>query len=116
MLVNELKTNVMDVGKCDVIKVHINGKIIEHVANFTYLGSFITSVSTAQGDTFRVNNDYLLSQAHKAVFTMFYLFDSLVRPILLYGSDVWGPSCKSGKTIVLHACPLSAMTKWTQPN
>ena len=30
---------------------------------------------------------------------MFYLFDSLVRPILLYGSDVWGHSCKSSKTI-----------------
>ena len=35
---------------------------------------------------------------------MFYIFDSLVRPILLYGSDVWGHSCKSSKTIdkMLH--------------
>ena len=114
MIVNELKTKVMAFGKCDVIKVHFNGKIIEQVTKYKYLGNIITSVSTAQGDIFRDNYDYLFSQAQKAVFTMknklrhlgslpprlmFYLFDSLVRPILLYGSDVWGHSCKSSKTI-----------------
>ena len=30
---------------------------------------------------------------------LFYLFDSLVRSSLLYGSDVWGLSCNSSKTI-----------------
>ena len=103
MIVNELKTKFMAFGKCDVIKVHFNGKII----NYKYLGNIVTSVSTAQGDIFRDSYDYLFSQAQKAVFTMknklrllgslpprlmFYLFDSLVRPILLYESDIWGHS------------------------
>ena len=62
----------------------------------------------AQGAIFRDSYGYMFSQAQKAVFTlknkllprlMFYLFDSLVRPILLYGNDVWGHPHKSSKTI-----------------
>ena len=43
MIVNELKTKVMAFGKCDVIKVHFNGKIIEQVINYKYLGNIVTS-------------------------------------------------------------------------
>ena len=87
--------------------------ITEQVTLYKHLGNIITSVSTAQGDIFRDNNVYLLSQAKTYFLTMknklrhlgslpprlmFHLFESLVRPMLLYGSDVWGHSYISSET------------------
>ena len=58
--------------------------------------------------------NYLCSQARKAIFGMkhnlkplgtlppkvlFHMFDALIRPILLYGSDVWGVQTQGGVNI-----------------
>ena len=57
------------------------------------------------GDIFRENYDYLCSQTRKAIFGLkhrlkpfgtlpprvhIHMYETLIRPILVYGSDVWG--------------------------
>ena len=87
--------------------IHLNGHPIETVSQYKYLGNIITATSTLKGDIFRNNSSYLCNQARKAMFGLknklnslgtipprvsFYIFETLIRPILLYGSDVWGIS------------------------
>jgi hypothetical protein len=75
------------------------------VDKYKYLGNVISSTKTPTGDIFRDNITYLEAQAVKAMHAMLkktspfgklspkislHLFHSLVQPILLYGSDVWG--------------------------
>ena len=65
----------------------------------------ISSVSKSNADPFKLNYAYLCDQSRKAIFgikqkikslgnlqphTMFYLFNTCIKPILIYGSDVWG--------------------------
>ena len=60
------------------------------------------------------NYRYICDQARKAIFSlyrkikaikalpptiMFYMFDVLIRPILTYGSDIWGFSKLAGSTL-----------------
>ena len=83
---------------------------IDEVLEYKYLGVIIRAIQQASQDIFLCNYQYLCGQAHRAIFCAqrttkniepltpeiyFYLFDSLVRPILTYGSEVWG-FCKSG--------------------
>jgi len=104
----------MSFGKSTNINVEFNGKTIEQVSSYKYLGNIIGSVTSARGDIFRDNYEYLYNQGQKAIFAMksklrhmgplpprvmFYLFDSLVKPILLYGSDIWGHNCKAQQTM-----------------
>ena len=81
-------------------------QIMQHWFIFCSTGlSILTATSTLKGDIFRNNHNYLCNKARKAAFalkhklkslgsipprTSFYLFETLIRPILLYGSDVWG--------------------------
>ena len=105
MVVNETKTKVMCFGKPLNPDVHFNGKLIKQVDTYKYLGNIIRSVHRCNQDTFAENYQYLSDQARKAIFSlyrktkairslpptaMFYMFDVLIRPILTYGSDVWG--------------------------
>ena len=63
------------------------------------------SIKTRNGNIFKSNPAFLSEKARKAIFGiqmklknsfqvppthMFYLFETLVQPILLYGSDLWG--------------------------
>ena len=89
------------------LNIHLNGHPIETVLQYKYLGNIITATSTLKGDIFRNNSSYLCNQARRAMFGLknklnslgtipprvsLYIFETLIRPILLYGSDVWGIS------------------------
>ena len=99
-------------------------KNIEKVEKYKSLGNILNSVKTPQGNIFKLTPDYLNSRARQAVFGikkrlkslgylppkhMFYLYESLIQPILVYGSDIWGvyPSCtrdidKGGLTFITN--------------
>ena len=82
-----------------------NGKRIELVSEYEYLGNIIRSTETTAQDMFSTNYPYLYDRANRATFLalqklknvqhppphiMFHIFDTLIMPILTYGSDVWG--------------------------
>ena len=105
MVVNETKIKVMCFGKPLNPNVYFNGKSIKLVETYKYLGNIIRSVHRCNQDIFADNYQYLSDQARKAIFSlkrktkairslpptiMFYMFDVLIRPILTYGSDIWG--------------------------
>ena len=106
MIVNETKTKVMVYGSAsrDVV-VKFNDKVLNVVDQYKYLGNVMKSVKTCKQDVFGENFQYLCNKARKVIFAMFkrlknlgilpvkimiYLFQSLIRHILVYGSDVWG--------------------------
>ena len=114
MIVNETKTKIVCFGRPIKCNVHFNGKIIEQVDSYKYLGNVIRSVQICDQDVYFANYHYLCDQSRKAIFSirrklkclrtlpatvMFYLFDALIRPILTYGSDVWGYS-KAGMQVL----------------
>ena len=81
---------------------------------YKYLGSILTTVQSHKGDIFCKNYDYLSGQSCKAMFSIkkrlksvgqlppriqIHLFENLVRPILLYGSDVWGVNVSTNTPI-----------------
>ena len=105
MIVKEVKTKVLIYGHKNAPDIYFNGQRIEAVQSYKYLGNIISTISSAKGDTFRENYSYLCNQAKKAIFGMkqklkhigklppeilFHMFETLIRPILLYGSDVRG--------------------------
>ena len=101
--VNIKKTKMMICNKGGKMLKHqcfkINGENVETVKQATYLGLIINNCGTFN-DTL-VN---LVDKSRKVIFKLFKsfgyclpnikvaarLFDSLVKPILLYGSEVWG--------------------------
>jgi hypothetical protein len=106
-IVNEAKTKCMSFGKIKDIEITFNGKRIEQVSTYKYLGNIFRTVSMHTQDIFKDTYQYLSCQGTKAIFSMtskvksiggvtpkinMYLFESLVQPILLYGSDVWATS------------------------
>ena len=108
MIVDELKTKVIAFGCKDNIKVLFNGQQIETTSQYKYLENIISTTQTSRGDVFRENinaYEYLCSQARKAIFglkhrlkslgalpprVLMHMYETLIRPILVYGSDVWG--------------------------
>ena len=115
MIVNETKTKVMVYGSAsrDVV-VKFNDKVLNVVDQYKYLGNVMKSVKTCNEDVFGENFQYLCNKARKAIFVMFkrlknlgilpvkimiYLFQSLIRPILVYGSDVWGVNSNATKAM-----------------
>ena len=114
MIVNELKTKVLAFGTQLKANVNFNGKHIEQVDNYKYLRNILTAVQSNKGDIFSLNYDYLSGQSRKAMFSIkkwlkpvghlppwvqIHLFHNLVRPILLYGSDVWGVNVSANTPI-----------------
>jgi len=85
---------------------------IEIVTCYTYLGIIVSAAGT-----FKANNKYLSGKGLKALFGIKQsldkataslpvrnkLFDACVKPILLYGSEIWG-ALKSPKT-----CPIESV-------
>ena len=115
MIVNETKTKVMVYGSAsrDVV-VKFNDKVLNVVDQYKYLGDVMKSVKTCKEDVFGENFQYLCNKARKAIFAMFkrlknlgilpvkiiiYLFQSLIIPILVYGSDVWGVNSNATKAM-----------------
>ena len=92
-------------GKQSQFNVSFSDKEIEKVGRYKYLGNIIRRIDKPTQDIFVDNYKYLGDQARKAMFCakikikdivvlplliMFYVFDTIVRPITTYGSDVWG--------------------------
>ncbi|XP_021350729.1 uncharacterized protein LOC110448677 [Mizuhopecten yessoensis] len=127
--INVNKTKVMVFRKRKSKQQHVfvlQNEILEIVDNFTYLGI-----------TFNYNGSFvnarrrLINQAQKSIFAIYKkirnlslpidlqlkLFDSLVEPILLYGSDVWGfENLKIIEQIHLKFCKRILKVRSTTPN
>ena len=106
MIVNEMKTKFMVFGKpIDTSKLSFISKFIEEVKEHKYLGNIISSIKQPQQDPFTRSYAFRCDQARRPLSSMtckiktighlppeitFNLFDALIKPILTYGSDVWG--------------------------
>ena len=115
MIVNEMKTKVMVYGPANRnVVFKFNGKTLDIVDQYKYLGNITKSIKTWNGDMFGANYQYLCNKARQAIFALFkrvktlgilpvkvmlYLFRSLIRPILTYGSDVWGVNFNATKSM-----------------
>ena len=117
MLPNEIKTKYMVYGnyrKTDITTLTLNGKEIERVDEYKSLGNILKTIKTNRGNIFKLTPEYLNKRARQAIFGlkkklkslgqlpskhMFYIYESMVEPILLYGSDIWGAYCSCTKEI-----------------
>ena len=114
MIVNSIKTKCMVFGKIEDVNLYFNDQPIDVVDAYKYLGNLVNEISRIGSDIFRDNAKYLSSQARKAIFTInrklanlgdvppklkVHLYQSMVQPILLYGSDIWGHNCQATKTL-----------------
>ena len=112
--VNQIKTKLMVFGSNEEISLEFNDSVIQQVDRYKYVGFVIKSINRADGDPFKCNYSYLCDQARKALFgikrklkilgklppkTMFYVFNTLIKPIVTYGSDVWGIN-KGGRELI----------------
>ena len=114
--------------------VYFNGKLIEQVHQYKYLGVLIWSVNRLNQDIFADNYRVISDKSRKAAFGMnkklkyiqnlppsirFDMFDTLVRPVITYGSDVWVMS-KSGQgaldKVFLHYARCTLGVKATTCN
>ena len=114
-IVNKLKTKVMMCGNTkEELHIKFNGTLMEHVDQYKCLGNVFNTTCTPGGDMFKQNYEYLYDRTRGAIFSllkrirkaaplppqcMFYLLQSLIEPILLYGSDVWGLSTCTGNKL-----------------
>lgn len=106
MIVNEIKTKYMVFGNLKIaFNLTFDAEQIAKVNEYKYLGNIIASIKQARQDPFMKTYTFLSDQARRATFSMsckiknigqlppdimLNLFDALVKPILTYGSDVWG--------------------------
>ena len=87
------------------LDLHFNGYKIEQVIHCQCLGNILKSINNCNAYKFAFTNSYLCDQGRKAIFgvlhkpreiwplppkVMFKLFYSIIKPILIYGSDLWG--------------------------
>ena len=92
------------------IEVLYDGSILENVRNFIYLGVNVS----CNGNFFQAQK-HLSEQASKALYALsnilnddvllvqdkLKLFDSIILPILMYGSEIWG-FCRSDDIEKVH--------------
>ena len=71
MIVNALKTKVMEFGKPTAFEIKFNKCAIQRVSEYKYLGTIISSVSRNTQDRFTNNYKYLCDQARKAEFILY---------------------------------------------
>ena len=136
MSVNEIKTKCMAVGSncATVMNLSFNSNEIEQVTQYKCLGVIVKSIRKNTEDIFANNYPYLCDQGRKALFgvlhrlrsitsvppkIMFKLFNTVVKPILIYGSDVWG--CNRNGTsmvdkVMLRFCRCALNVKATTSN
>ena len=104
LTVNIEKTKIIVFGRGKMksdLAFHLNNQNIEIVKHFKYLG-----VIFSRGGSFQASIKHNCEQAAKAMFllirkmktldlsvdTQIELFDKMIKPILLYGSEIWGYS------------------------
>ena len=114
IIVNEIMTKSMCFGTNENLNMSFNGKPIQQVSQYKYLGVIIRSINKVGQDLCSNNYRYIPDKSCRAVFSMkrklkfirslpssifFDMFDTLIRPIRTYGSDVWGLS-KAGLDVI----------------
>jgi len=114
--VNHSKSKVMCLskqGKLDKTEFRAQGQCLNEVSSYPYLGLEMTN-----SGSFKLAQKTLTNKAMKALFKLKHLlygsnlnpnvclqlFDQLIKPICLYGAEIWGP-------IEVHA-PSSLENKW----
>ena len=136
MSVNEIKTKCMVIGSKGngAINLTFNNNEIEQVPQYKCLGVIVRSLRKNNEDMFANIYPYLCDQGRKALFgilhrlrsitpippkVMFKLFNTIVKPILSYGCDVWGHN-KNGTSMVdkvmLRFCRCILNVKATTSN
>ena len=114
MVVNNVKTKVMTFGKPLLVNLKLNGTTLEVVQSYKSLGILINSTKTITANVFKLHPDYLVKQAKKAAFSIFnktkqignippkymlFLYQSMIQPVLLYGSEIWGFHKAASETV-----------------
>ena len=108
LIVNEMKTKTaMVFGNGIKSEFYFNGVQVERVDKYKNLGAILNSTEGSKMDIFASNADYFGHQARRTIFRIHrktkyvsplplniacHLYRSLVQPIVLNGSDVWGKS------------------------
>jgi hypothetical protein len=99
MTVNLKKTKVLifnTPGKIDKATFQLGGRLIENVSKYKYLGIlFQASGSFAEAKLDLYNKALkalrrIFSSNLPNVSTLLHIFDHTIRPILLYGCEIWG--------------------------
>ena len=111
--INELKTQVVIFGKeamsVNSLNLQLNGKPLAVVDSYCYLG-----ISLHQSGDVKLAQQSLKTKAMRAFFglkrvilraklsfkALSTLFDSLIKPIVLYGAPIWAPYCSAYKSLI----------------
>ena len=127
--INVNKTKVMIFGKgkiSDKLKFFIDNSEIEIVKTYKYLG-----VLFSRSGSFLATRKYLREQGTKSMYSLIRkcrfnnlsiecqldMFDKIVVPILLYGSEVWGfENCDILERVHLRFCKNILRLKQSTPN
>ena len=111
LVINLKKTNVMTFcksGRISKEKYIYKGIEIQHVSTYKYLGIMLSSSGTfsyCQNDLYKraLKASFKISKVfgklHQNVDTIIHLFDHTIKPILLYGSEIWA-TANTNSTIV----------------
>ena len=105
LTISEKKTKIIifnKSGHLHKMSVRIGDLNIKSCSEYTYLGTLLTPAGTS----FKKAQNELVKKARKSMFgylkeinifqgaqpkTMLKLFNTLVTPILIYNSEIWGP-------------------------
>ena len=103
--INELKTKTIVFGKVNKRNsnptFHINNKPIENVDSYCYLGIVLHKSGSLKTATLNLRNKAMRSlyglkrtvnKSKLSFRALTTLFDSLIKPIILYGAPIWTPT------------------------
>lgn len=127
LIVNVLKTKVMVFGvkDCSAISFHFNDVLIEIVTEYKYVGAIFGS----EGNVFRKYYEYDIGKAMQATHKIqnycrplgqvppsvaVKLFNSLVLPVIEYGSEIWSSNVNTPGLDTFHLKFLKRILKVRQ--
>ena len=99
MVANELKTKYMVFGNLNTFLLKLNGKNLEKVSSYKYLGNISNSTCLVLSDIFNENADYLYNKAHQSVFAMMSKIKNL-----RYTNSNCAPSVSNNDTARYSQC------------